>query len=328
MKSRKRGFTLIELLVVIAIIAILISLLLPAVQQAREAARRTECKNQLKQLGLALHNYHDTHRFLPPGWIQQTGVNGQNPAAEWGWLVYILPQLEQNNLYTQLTVGRISLGVACNDPSRVPLLQKTIKGFRCTSDTALGTNTVQQLLSTAGTSIAATTTNYVGCNGGGDWSPNALSNGLLDGTFGLNSSTRLDDMKDGTTNTIMVGERAWELPTPAPPGANSTTAGRDTCGAATLFGVTFSGNSGFYAQESTLARGLFGINQTGPDGNNSPACRSAYSSRHPGGAQFLLGDGSVQFLSENIQRNQTGLQGDFVFQNLLNKSDGFTNHNF
>src|SRR4051812_6730319 len=96
-KTFKRGFTLIELLVVIAIIAVLIALLLPAVQQAREAARRSQCKNNLKQIGLALHNYHDTANTLPPGWIGDP--TGSNAGNRWGWGTMILPYLDQAPLY-------------------------------------------------------------------------------------------------------------------------------------------------------------------------------------------------------------------------------------
>ena len=311
--SLKRGFTLIELLVVIAIIAILIALLLPAVQQAREAARRTECKNNLKQLGLALHNYHDVHKSFPPGWVQQA------PTSNWGWMVYLLPNIDQANLYNQLQVGSLSLGATLQDPIRLRLMTKTYKGYRCTSDTGPDINTVQ-MLSDGTTNQQVTLTNYVGTNGGGDWSPNTLSNGTLDGTFGINSRARIGEFTDGTSNTIIVGERAWELPTPAPPGASS--GGKDICGAATMFGVGF--GSGLNLPETTLARGLYGINQTGMvPSTQTPVCRSSYSSRHEGGAQFLFGDGSVDFVSENVQRNQSGIQGDFVWQNLLNKSDGF-----
>src|SRR6188472_548040 len=100
----RRGFTLIELLVVIAIIAILIALLLPAVQQAREAARRSQCKNNLKQLGLALHNYHDTSNTLPPGWIAVPTMSGNTNASApcWGWGTMILPGLDQAPLYSSM----------------------------------------------------------------------------------------------------------------------------------------------------------------------------------------------------------------------------------
>lgn len=320
----KRGFTLIELLVVIAIIAILIALLLPAVQQAREAARRTECKNNLKQLGLALHNYHDSHRCFPPGWVEQTGVYGTgNRAANWGWMCYLLPMIDQGNLYTQLQVGDFSLAAALDDVARLRLMTTVLKGFRCTSDTAPDINPVQTLMSASGTLQPTAVSNYVGTNGGGDWGPSPATNNLLDGTFGVNSRTRISEFTDGSSNTIIVGERAWELPTPAPPG--TTAGGKDTCGAAVIYGVTFNQPPGFYGQQTTLSRGIYGINQTGPDTSFSPAasvCSSSYSSRHTGGAQFLLGDGSVRFVSENIQRNQTGTQGDYLFQNLLNKSDG------
>lgn len=317
---RHKGFTLIELLVVIAIIAVLIALLLPAVQQAREAARRTECKNNLKQLGLAMHNYHDVHKCFPPGWVDQ------GRGSNWGWMVYLLPNIDQANLYNQLGVGNFSLALSLQDVTKLRLMTQPYKGFRCTSDTGPLINTVQML--NDGSNLQQTsTTNYVGTNGGGDWSPNALSNGTLDGTFGINSCTRIGEYTDGTSNTIVVGERAWELPTPAPPGASS--GGKDLCGAATIFGTGFDTSAAVTHPETTLARGLFGINQTGyiPSTTTS-VCQSSYSSRHEGGAQFLFGDGSVDFVSENIQRNQTGVQGDYVFQNLLNKSDGFVVSDF
>ena len=127
-----RGFTLIELLVVIAIIAVLIALLLPAVQQAREAARRTQCKNNLKQIGLALHNYHDNFSALPPGWIGVTGtvtdVYGMNG---WGWGSKILPQIDQANLYNTM-----NFSVKMESPANALARVVPLAAFRCASDVA------------------------------------------------------------------------------------------------------------------------------------------------------------------------------------------------
>src|SRR5262249_37999311 len=111
-RRRLRGFTLIELLVVIAIIAVLIALLLPAVQQAREAARRTQCRNNLKQFGIALHSYHDTYNHFPPGWVQYTQTaSAANGTAHWAWGTYLLPFVDQAPLYTLMQVGNSSLGM-------------------------------------------------------------------------------------------------------------------------------------------------------------------------------------------------------------------------
>src|SRR5262249_28389720 len=127
---RHPGFTLIELLVVIAIIAILIGLLLPAVQRVREAAARTKCTNNLKQIGLAMHNYHSTHERFPPGFTSQSAtVNGDGLGPGWGWGAYLLPYLEQDNLHRQ-----ISFAVDITDPIHAQVRVTPLPVFLCPSD--------------------------------------------------------------------------------------------------------------------------------------------------------------------------------------------------
>jgi len=308
---RRNGFTLIELLVVIAIIAILIALLLPAVQQAREAARRTQCQNNLKQIGLALHNYHDLHKTFPPGWVDQTG----GTAANWGWAVYLFPQIEQANLYNRLQVGNPqSLGMALDDGLKLKAMQTPMTAFRCPSDTAPEVNDRHTLLSASQVEMSVATSNLVAAAGGLDWTVA----GKLTGTFGRNSRVSLGDITDGTSNTIVVGERAWDLFIP--------NGGIAECSAATVYGISATSASGELPRMA-LAKGRFGINETLDDPTFSPPidrCSQAFSSRHVGGAQFLMGDGSCRFVSENIERDQAGTNGDFVFQNLLNIADGNT----
>jgi len=310
--SFRRGFTLIELLVVIAIIAILVALLLPAVQQAREAARRTQCKNNLKQLGLALHNYHDIFKTFPPGWVDQTN----NQASNWGWAMYLLPQIDQAPLYESLDVGNGSLGLALLDTVKLGLMFNTFPAFRCPSDTAPDLNDEQTQLDTTGTAHFVATSNYVAANGAGSFSGDSTAPGgeKLKGAFGQNSRSKIRNFTDGTSNTIMIGERSWRLNNP---GGNPK-----GCSAASLFGCGSDGTNPL--RRRPLASGIGAINSLLDDTVGRPQCEQGYSSRHVGGAQFLLGDGAVRFISENIQSDNdyTDTNEDFVFQSLLNKSDG------
>ena len=277
----RRGFTLIELLVVIAIIAILIALLLPAVQQAREAARRTECKNHLKQIGLALHNYHDVHSVLPPGWI---AVNSGAPSAHSGtsgvgWGTMILPQMEQNNVYQLFNSAR-----PLTDSSNAVFLRAQIKSYKCASDPKPDYFKVNQAGST--TVIAELpTANYLAVFGPENLDDCENSPGILpvmaDGTcrgsgmFYHNSSVRMRDLTDGTTNTLMTGERKTK------PTLN-----------------WFSSWPGMIANGEEAFQRVCGSADHVP---NHPATHfDDFSSHHVGGAQFSLGDGSVRFISENI----------------------------
>ncbi len=144
-RRRPAGFTLIELLVVIAIIAILVALLLPAVQQAREAARRTQCRNNLKQIGLALHNYHDIYNTLPPGVVHKFGNQAVAAMGSYGWGTFILPQLEQQNLFQTIQTNGVDLDSllrnSANAAARDYAVFTKLSFYRCPSDTAPDQNT-------------------------------------------------------------------------------------------------------------------------------------------------------------------------------------------
>ena len=183
----RRGFTLIELLVVIAIIAILIALLLPAVQQAREAARRSQCKNNVKQIGLALHNYHDTFRAFPAAFYR-----GTTTSPGWGWVAMILPYIDQAPLYNKLDTGSVKPSATAST-----LVQTVLSAYRCPSDTGKATNSNRNNWGTS---------NYAGVWGSGD-ANESISSG--NGIFSASSSVRMRDITDGTSNTIGIGERAY-----------------------------------------------------------------------------------------------------------------------
>jgi len=285
---RARGFTLIELLVVIAIIAILIALLLPAVQQAREAARRASCKNNLKQIGLALHNYHDTTGAFPSGWI---GVEAStatprpyvNGVSGMGWHVMLLPYLDQAPLYQQLNFGQPVSHADNNE-----LFTTILTVFRCPSDSGPERWDLAQEGS-PGTILKSQlpTANYVGVFGTTEiHNCESLTPGQIcrsNGTFSHNSVIRMSDFIDGSSNTIVVGERATNQMVPA--GA--------TAHLSTWVGVIPGG-------EETFER-ILGSADHVPNHPNGHI--EDFSSNHTGGAQFILGDGSVRFISENIDAN-------------------------
>ncbi len=287
MKTRPsitRGFTLIELLVVIAIIAILIALLLPAVQQAREAARRTQCKNNMKQLGLALHNYHDVHTAFPSGWIavdpvtrQQTAHDGLNGA---GWGTMILPYLDQSQLY-----NRFNANLAIHDPVNVPFINNVLPAWQCPSDPKPDRWEIEEEGSPGTILAELPTANYIGvfgtealdgCENAPGTAPVA-GNGQCrgDGIFYHNSRVRMRDITDGTTNTFIVGERR-----------TNTQRG------------WFSTWPGMVAEGEEAFQRILGSADHVP--NDPVAHLDDFSSPHEGGAQFVLGDGSCRFISENI----------------------------
>jgi prepilin-type N-terminal cleavage/methylation domain-containing protein/prepilin-type processing-associated H-X9-DG protein len=277
-KARKhRGFTLIELLVVIAIIAILIALLLPAVQQAREAARRTECKNNLKQIGIALHNYHETFNCFPPGWIAGTATGTPNG---FGWSIHILPFIEQVNLYNALNFLQSYSTADTN-------LSTLIPAFRCASDTGTATINGVARSNYAGVIMYTytTTAGTLVTNGG------AVTATHGGGSFGNLSKRNFRDYRDGTANTIMVGERMGTGI------INGITRGTEAIVAGVLNPVTATGDLNVVGSPMYYAGAAPGV-VINPNGNTNNY--GAFSSRHSGGAQFLLGDGSVRLVSDNV----------------------------
>ena len=216
----RSGFTLIELLVVIAIIGILVGMLLPAVQKVREAAARAKCANNLKQIGLALHNYHDAVGHFPAGYVDGNTNPDSTPDNDvgpgWGWATYILPFMEQGNLYAQINLG-VTVGTGVN----AQISQTDIPIYQCPSDP------YQQIWPVYDSTFSSPVTmlshaNYVGCNGweecfnnaGGDaqgQGGDGLQGGFGksgDGLFYRNSKNRIADVTDGLSNTIIVGERS------------------------------------------------------------------------------------------------------------------------
>ena len=281
--SRRFGFTLVELLVVIAIIGILIALLLPAVQAAREAARRMHCTNNLKQLGVALHNYHDTHKTLPLGLVI---TNLSAPVTpEFCWSSLILPFLEQQALADQMQVTRGNLAWTIN-PAGLNLLslaQSPLSAYRCPSDITNETNDRDgDFTNPFGTS------NYVACGGWGvDLNAGAAALAAdPHGIYAGNRSFKLRDIRDGTSNTLAVGERE----------------GRE-CFAGVWPGPEDPSN--FNGMNGASAIGFFVTPRI--NGGAGSGCDRGASSLHPGGANFLFCDGSVHFLSETIDYDTAGL---------------------
>jgi len=324
--SRRRGFTLIEILFVIAIIAVLIALLLPAVQQAREAARRSQCKNNLKQIGLSLHNYHDVFNTFPPGYVDQ-GLNVAANQGHYSWSSTVLPYIDQAPLYNQMNVGNVLLSANLANAAVLLSIQTPLSGFACPSNPSPSRNDASQpavnaraIQSTVSAEIQLPVNSYVAMNNSAIGVYRNRGNGLdastgANGVFFRNSRIGFRDMTDGSSNLIVISERAWQ--SRLTPIYSAVMFGiRDNTGG--LDAVTqLSGDAGLvYAFAAPVA----GINQQFLIDGVTPN-RQSISSFHTGGTHALLGDGSVRFLSENIDANLDAIVNS-TLERLISVSDG------
>jgi len=327
-RETRKGFTLIELLVVIAIIAVLIGLLVPAVQKVREAANRMSCTNNLKQLGIALHSYHDNRGAFPPGGASDNAPYGSGGGWGSSWKVFILPFIEQESIFRawQFTGNSGYINATNMSTATSPIHRVTIKTYRCPSSAMpdfyarSGNNgAIQMFTSYTGIAGSSTDTGVL----------NNASHGIISagGTLFANSSIRFADIIDGTSNCMIVGEQSRHLTSatnqPVPGGFSAITSqgpygwtmGVGGTGVGTAFGDR-------HFNCSTIR---FQINQTGLNGgsatgsstngtNDNTGMNIPLSSSHSGGCNIVLGDASVRFI-----RDSTPL---LTLQYLASRGDG------
>ncbi|WP_442510094.1 DUF1559 domain-containing protein [Novipirellula sp. SH528] len=342
--KERSGFTLVELLVVIAIIGVLVGLLLPAVQAAREAARRMSCSNNLKQLGLALHMYHDTYKAMPPAVLPVTATNDR-PAS---WLVRILPFVEQTAAFESATFAGTDWA------SRNPGINRNwetfdglvVPTFNCPSSSLPTTRSDDASTDTkalgAPDKLEVQISNYVGV--AGRFSNNNTNYSTWNGYHGMtdhngvivaldnyyNQPVRFASILDGTSNTLAIGEQSAEIRIRNTDGTFNYYDQR----AGNWYGGAWSGGGGANHNESeaywmNIASTRVGINYSstsrysphgiGPYWYGRPGRHTVFNSTHGGGAQFVLADGSVRFISENIRFDIYALLADRQDRTVMNE---------
>jgi prepilin-type N-terminal cleavage/methylation domain-containing protein/prepilin-type processing-associated H-X9-DG protein len=282
MLQPRRAFTLIELLVVIAIVAVLVGLLLPAIQKVREAANRIKCANNLKQIGLACHGYHDAYHFFPPGYRTFPSADPMATSPGWGWAAYLLPYLEQTNLGQGLMFE-----YPIEDPANAAGRTTVLPIYQCPSDPGVpATFTVTDALGQPLADVAPTS--YAACCGIGELTDIP---GPGEGVFYGNSRIRIADITDGTSSTTLIGDRAWsQTMAPWAGGING--------------GIVHPGPANPWLTSPTAIAPapifcLVHNNKINPR-DDSDGGLDDFSSGHPGGVNIVFADGSVHFLPNTL----------------------------
>ena len=329
MKQRQRtAFTLVELLVVIAIIGVLVALLLPAVQAAREAARRTQCRNHMKQFGLALHNYHDTIRILPPAiqfWNGDDARTSDNLRAN--WIILILPYIEQRPLYESFDFN-VPISHANNRDER----GTKVSNFMCPSD---GFNYLKFKGSTAGEGDNWQRGNYAANCHANFSNENGFADDRRRGVMGVNVGLRFSEITDGLSNAMMAGEVRAGITDQDRRG----TWANGTAGASALFkhgcGGDANGPNAPYPESDDIegcpqlytSPGSTRLREQKMDCWNTcdSSQQATVRSLHPGGTVVLMADGSVHFIMQTIET--TGEHGpcktpEAVWDRLISSGDG------
>ena len=334
----RRGFTLVELLVVIAIIGVLVGLLLPAVQSARESARRSSCSNNLKQLGVGLHNHHAARRMFPPGFARVYGNStiGTNFGAQnddvsvaaasqgnWAWGAFTLPFIEMDSVFQTINVTGTDCAAAMGNATRMQAMAVPVASFRCPADYTVAPGqrpgiTDIQFRDSSGNLIGTRSamSNYVAANGADDIYKGDNGGGI----FFMDSKTAASKILDGLSKTIALGERVSLL--------NNGVTGQDPQQptsppytgflwpqAGCIYCVRGTRQQSSWGIRDALGSALMHINEPSMlmDSAASRSSRS-FSSYHRGGAQFTMADGSVRFLSESI--------GLAILRDLISIADG------
>ncbi len=280
----RRGFTLIELLVVISIIGLLIALLLPAVQAAREAARRMQCSNNLKQIGLGMHNYHSTHDVFPPGYLSATPTGGVETGPGWGWGTMLLTAIEQSPLY-----NATNFSLPITDPGSSTVRSTRLSVYLCPSSPDLGPITLNDAGGKA-LVVGLAASQYIASAGQFEVADSPARN---NGAFYRGSRVGVRDVTDGTSQTLMTGERSRNV-------ADATWVGA-------VPAAVVATNPRWPVRDAADSNVMV-LGHTGPSPNqlwiDVPNYKAAgaddFWSLHPGGCNFLFCDGSVRFVKETI----------------------------